>query len=137
MILVQVEVEIFFFGVYESSWKLPQYIYSWKLHSMDVMEAHGSLHRICSRKLQLMEAADVPIPTDSGKFDAFRWKLTLTSTEESLLVPTSMETSMVVHLLSTTSRDFPRKLIYFHGNELSSMQISLEVDGKFYLLLQK
>ena len=84
-----------------------------------------------------MEAADVPIPTDSGKFDAFRWKLTLTSTEESLLVPTSMETSMVVHLLSTTSRDFPRKLIYFHGNELSSMQISLEVDGKFYLLLQK
>ena len=59
------------------------------------MEAHESFARtrLYSWKLQSMEAMEASTSTNSGNVHAFPWKLPTTSMEVNLLPPTSMDIS--------------------------------------------
>ena len=89
------------------------------------MEAHGSLHRMWSRELQLMEEMEDSTSPVSGSFYLLPLNLPLRSMEVHLLPSTSnvlpwkfLEASMEVNLLLFTSMDASME---------DSMETSMEV----------
>ena len=84
------------------------------------MEARATFHGIYSWKLQSIEAME------ASTVHIFPWKLAITSMEVNTLPPTSMEISMEVNLLPPTAMEASMEV---NGLPPTAMEASMEVNG--------